>query len=150
PTRYFSNMAGSLVPRKFNDDILLNDGDRALAAKVYPEIVHVLDYPELCELFAEYEHRANRAKKTGLRMGLTAIALDFLALSVAATELLLAHDGSKYSSENAIDWVGLALAIGASIFGVSSVLVGSMGMLSAKRKREWLYCRLVTERIRQW
>ena len=32
---------------KFNDDLLANDGDRARAATSYPELVHVLDHPEL-------------------------------------------------------------------------------------------------------
>ena len=60
-------MIASFDDHKFNDDLLLQDADQRLAEKKYPSIFHVLDYPELRQLFCEYEAPANRAKSTGLK-----------------------------------------------------------------------------------
>ena len=124
---------------KFNDDLLLHQEDRKLALIRYPSIFHVLDHAELRELFSKYDVPANRAKHTGLMAGILAIGLGFGALGIAALELL--------STENAY---GIALAVISGLFGVLSFFIGSVGLLFAGRKRNWLRCRLMGERIRQF
>ena len=88
-------MVASFDDRKFNDDLLLQDADRKLAAKKYPSIFYVLDHPELRQLFSEYDTPAHRAKSTGLKAGLWAIGFGFGALAVAASELLRMHGQSS-------------------------------------------------------
>ena len=125
---------------KFNDDLLLHEEDRKLALLKYPSIFHVLDHAELRQLFSKYDVPANRAKHTGLMAGILAIGLGFGALGIAALELL--------STENAT--YGLALAVISGLFGVLSFFIGSVGLLFAGRKRNWLRYRLMGERIRQF
>jgi hypothetical protein len=125
---------------KFNDDLLLHEEDRKLALLKYPSIFHVLDHPELRQLFSKYDVRANRAKHTGLMAGIWAIGFGFGALGIAALELLYAENTTH----------GLALAIISGLFGVLSFLIGSVGVLFAGRKRNWLRCRLMGEKIRQF
>jgi hypothetical protein len=136
-------MIASFDDHKFNDDLLLQEADRNFAKKRYPSIFHVLDHPELRELFSEYDRPALRAKSTGLKAGLLAIGFGFSAFAVAASELLL-------TASQLENWTSVVLAVISGLCGVLSVLIGSIGVLSAGRKREWLYCRLMTEKIRQF
>jgi len=46
---------------KFNNDLLANDGDRELAKRSYPGLIHVLDHYELQQLFTSYDAPANAA-----------------------------------------------------------------------------------------
>jgi hypothetical protein len=126
--------------RKFNDDLLLLEEDRKLASIKYPTIFHVLDHPQLRQLFSQYDTPANRAKRIGLIAGFWAIGFGFGALGIGATELLFTNP-TKYS---------IALAVISGLFGVLSFLIGSVGVLFAGRKRNWLSCRLLGERIRQF
>jgi hypothetical protein len=125
---------------KFNDDLLLHEEDRKLALIKYPSIFHVLDHPELRQLFSKYDVPANRAKRTGLMAGIWAIAFGFGALGIAALELLYSEN-TTYS---------VALAITSGLFGIISFLIGSVGVLFAGRKRNWLRSRLMGEKIRQF
>jgi hypothetical protein len=47
-------------------------------------------------------------------------------------------------------WTGVVLAAISGLCGFLSFLIGTLGVLSAGRKRRWLHCRLMTERIRQF
>lgn len=62
-------MAMPSVDHKFNDDLLLLEEDRKLASIKYPTIFHVLDHPQLRQLFSKYDVPANRAKRIGLIAG---------------------------------------------------------------------------------
>lgn len=62
----------------------------------------------------------------------------FGALALAALELSLVHPASY----------GVALAVISGLCGILSFLIGSVGVLLARRKRNWLRCRLMGERIR--
>jgi hypothetical protein len=124
---------------KFNDDLLLHEEDRKLASIRFPTIFHVLDHPQLRQLFSKYDTSANRAKRIGLIAGFWAIAFGFGALAVAALELSFTHPDHS-----------IALAVISGLCGVSSFLIGSVGVLFAGRKRNWLRCRLMGERIRQF
>jgi hypothetical protein len=125
---------------KFNDDLLLQESDRKLALAKYPAIFHVLDHAELRHLFSKYDVRATRAKGTGLITGILAIGFGFGALGIAALELLHTHPTTY----------GVALAVISGLCGVLSFLIGSVGVLFAGRKRNWLRCRLMGEKIRQF
>jgi hypothetical protein len=139
-------MASPVDTHKFNDDLLLAEQDRKLAARKYPTILHVLDHPELRQLFLEYDAPANRAKRNGRIAGFLAIAFGFIALAIAALEFPVMHQTSGRSP----DLVRLALAISSAGCGIISVLIGSIGVLFARRKRQWLHNRLMGERIRQF
>ncbi len=139
-----------LADHKFNDDLLLQDADRRLAAKKYPSIFHVLDHPELRELFAQYDAPAKRAKSTGLKAGLWAIGFGFCALAVAASEFLVTQPLHHPVGARAEDWTSVVLATISGSCGFLGFLIGTMGVLSAGRKRKWLHFRLMTERIRQF
>ena len=143
-------MKPSFDDHKFNDDLLLQASDRKLAERKYPSIFHVLDHPELRQLFCDYEAPADRAKRTGLKAGLGAIAFGFGALAVATSELLITHPASNPPAATTEDWLSVALAVTSGICGLLSFLIGSVGVLFAGRKRHWLYCRLMAERIRQF
>jgi hypothetical protein len=123
---------------KFNDDLLLHEEDRKLASIKYPTIFHVLDHPQLRQLFSKYDTPTNRAKRIGLIAGFWAIGLGFGALGIAALELIFAHPA------------GVTLAVVSGLCGVLSFLIGSVGVLFAGRKRNWLRGRLMGERIRQF
>jgi hypothetical protein len=125
---------------KFNDDLLLHEEDRKLALAKYPSIFHVLDHAELRQLFSKYDAPANRAKHTGLMAGILAIGFGFGALGIAALELLYTQNATY----------GVALAMISGLFGVISFLIGSVGVLFAGRKRNWLRRRLMGEKIRQF
>src|SRR5215831_4589514 len=125
---------------KFNDDLLLHDEDRKLALMKYPSIFHVLDHAELRQLFSKYDVPANRAKHTSLLAGIWAIGLGFAALGIAALELLSTQSATY----------DVALAVISGLLGLLSFLIGSIGVLFAGRKRNWLRCRLLGEKIRQF
>lgn len=125
---------------KFNDDLLLLEEDRKLASIKYPTIFHVLDHPQLRQLFSKYDTPANRAKRIGLIAGLLAIGFGFGALGIAALELTFSHSTGY----------GVALAVISGLCGVLSFLIGNVGVLFAGRKRNWLCDRLIGERIRQF
>ncbi len=143
-------MVGSFDNHKFNDDLLLQDADRAVAAKKYPSIFHVLDHPELRNIFDEYDAPARRAKLIGLKAGLLAIGFGFGALAVAASEFLFTSPTTDHAVMRPGGWATITVATVSAMFGLLSVLIGSLGVLSAGRKREWLYRRLMTERVRQF
>jgi hypothetical protein len=130
--------------QKFNDDLLLLDDDRKLAAKSFPELMHVLDFPELRSLFASYDEPANQSKKRLQRAGLATIALAVIALLGASTEPL-------YGQLEKIDpALVTSLIILSPIAGVFSIVIGTFGVFYAASKKNWLEARLMTERLRQF
>jgi hypothetical protein len=133
-------MTSPVDDHKFNDDLLLHDSDRRLAQEKYPSIIHVLDHPELRQLFSEYDAPANRAKRKGMRAGLWAVALGLAALAAAAAEITITHE----------EWLSWGLAVISGLFGISSFLICNVGVLFASRKRDWLHHRLMGESIRQF
>lgn len=132
-------MKPAIEAHKFNDDLLLAREDRDLAARKYPAIEHVLDHPELRDLFVAKDKPANRAKSRARKAGLWAIGLVWFALVIASSEHLLAETG----------WARTFAVISAAC-GLIGVVIGGTGILFAAKKQEWLYGRLLTERIRQF
>jgi hypothetical protein len=132
-------MKPAIDGHKFNDDLLLAREDRDLAARKYPAISHVLDHPELRQLFAVYDVPANLAKRRARKAGLLAIGLVWFALVIASSEHFLAHTG-----------LATYFAVISAACGLIGVIIGGTGILFAAKKQEWLYGRLLTERIRQF
>jgi hypothetical protein len=128
------------LEQRFNDDLLVREEDRHLAAKLYPTVLHVLDHPELRNCFAHYDEPANHAKRRSKALGTAAIILASLALLCASGEIVF------HTKPRAL----LLIALAGVIFGVSSVSLGSVGLLSGRAKREWLHQRLMAERVRQF
>jgi hypothetical protein len=132
-------MKPAIDGHKFNDDLLLAREDRDLAARKYPAISHVLDHPELRQLFAVYDGPANRAKRRARTAGLWAIGLVWIALVIASSEYLL--------KDTALAEIFAGLS---AVCGLIGVVIGGTGILFARKKQEWLHGRLMTERIRQF
>jgi hypothetical protein len=124
---------------KFNDDLLTNPGDLGRARILYPGLFHVLDHPELRNLFLDYDKPANAEKARSRKWGYTALALGLFALMTAAAYPLY---------ENRC--VASPLGFIAAFCGVSSLIIGYSEVLFGKAKRRWLYQRLMTERLRQF
>jgi hypothetical protein len=133
-------MSGSPL-QKFNDDLLLTEGDRRLAAERFPELLHFLDFPELREMFVGYDLPANSAKKYRRQVGFVAILLGVLAL--------LGASGAPLFEAQQVLWPRVLGGLSA-LLGVISVLLGSIGTLNGESKQRWLCNRLMTERLRQF
>jgi hypothetical protein len=128
-------------PQKFNDDLLVTPRDRELAADTFHDILHVLDFPELRELFSTYDVPAKRAKRRRRVIGSVAIILGVGALLGASLALV--------QDEYPVQWPGY-VAGASAIMGVFSLMLGSVGALAGPSKRRWLCSRLMTERLRQF
>jgi hypothetical protein len=139
-------MIASVEDHEFNSDLLLTQRDRESAKRLFPSIFHVLDHAELRDLFLSYDEPANQAKRRGRRAGVLAIALAFGALAVASLEYPFGH---RSGCSNCTFTAELLAAISA-LCGIAGVLIGSFGVLLARRKREWLYNRFMGERMRQF
>jgi hypothetical protein len=135
---------------KFNDDLLIAESDRALAARLYPTVLHVLDDPELKGLFSKHDKAANQAKRKGQIAGFWVIAFGFCALAIAALQYPLTHATGEHFSAATVDTLRLVLAALSAVCGILSVLIGSVGVLYGRRKRDWLRHRLMGESIRQF
>ncbi len=130
---------GSKAEQKFNDDLLLSEADRALARIKFPHLFQFLDFAELREAFSKHDVPANALKKKRRRSGLAAIAMGVAALAGAASSPLLNHESL---------WP-LLVGFASSLLGFSSIVVGGLGVFSAKSRDAWLHHRLITERLRQ-
>ncbi len=128
------------LQQKFNDDLLIHKEDQHVALELYPTVLHVLDHPELRRCFIDYDEKANHAKRRSRKAGSIAIILATLALFCASGEIAF------YSQPAAL----LFLALAGVICGISSVILGSLGVLYGRTKSEWLHRRLMTERLRQF
>jgi hypothetical protein len=133
-------MPGSPQPT-FNDDLLLSDVDRKEVARSFPTCMHVLDFPELRQVFDGYDLSANRWKKNLRRAGLATIALGVIALLGASTEPLYGKLPSVFSN---------AIVVISALAGLLSIVISTFGVLHSASKNRWLEARLMTERLRQF
>jgi len=136
------------VGPKFNDDLLGDQQDRDTVATLYPTICHVLDHSELRKLFQQYDGPANAAKKVSTSWGSVTIGLGSLALVGASLEVLLSTEGQAFLSQHPY-WLP-SIALAGVLCGVLSVVFGSVGVLSGRKKRNWLHLRLMTVSLRQF
>ena len=123
----------------FNSDLLLGDADNEVAKHGFPELYDVLRDEELKAEFRPRDREANDAKKRSRFAGTLAVVLGFLALSAAASEPIV---GAEEGTRKLI--AGLA-----GFLGITSVLIGFVGVIFRSRKERWLRARWCTERLRQ-
>jgi hypothetical protein len=102
-----------------------------------------LDHPQLRELFLQFDEPANREKRRGRLAGFAAIALGFMALSLAALEYPLLHQAGEHPY-----FLRTGLAATSALCGIAGALIGGVGVLFAGRKRRWLRLRLMGELTR--
>lgn len=139
------------ISHRFNDDLLANEGDLERAEHLYPDIVHVLNHPELRQLFSSYDVPANEAKRRSRKAGVAAVILVTASLMLLALEPILrlySEHAGQYQAllkwvEHTLVYVSAGLAVAGAIFGL-------LGVLFRRAKNEWLHRRLMTERLRQF
>src|SRR5437879_13881209 len=73
--------------QQFNDDLCSGARDRELARNILPEVLHIIDFPGLLELFLSHDIPANRAKRRRSLIGFLAIGLGAVALFGASVAL---------------------------------------------------------------
>lgn len=133
-------MAEASLEHQFNGDLLISKHDQELARKLYGEIYHVLDHPELRREFQAYDDVANSSKLWVQRVGLIAVLLAVLALLGSAVNPLV-HDLSPIVHD-VLFWLEVA--------GIVGVVIAAGGIALAKQKSRWLKARMMAEVIRLW
>lgn len=119
-----------------NDDILLDKDARQALGAVQPQLLRVLDWPELRALFKQHEGPANQHVRRGRQLGLMAGGCGVLALAVAAVALLVPQGASVV-----VGAVALALAaVAGALFAARRLVTRSTEL--------WLGSRYWTERAR--
>ena len=135
-------MSPDFVSHKFNHDLLLDPVDQAAAREAScPAVSVLLDHEELRSYFAENDGPANAAKRRSRVAGTWAVSL-------AVISLFLASAGPLY--HDAPVGIVYAIALLSAGLGLLSVVLGAARLLVWNSKREWLYRRFVTERLRQF
>jgi hypothetical protein len=125
----------------FNDDLLMDEQTRAAVTERYRTVAHVLDHGTLRELFQEYDGPANKAKRRGRLFGFISIVCILTAFIIASSEHFVPPGHDLWSR---------ILAALSAVLGIAGATIGSIGVLHSRKKRQWLYGRLMTERIRQF
>ena len=135
--------AGQLVRKAhiYNTDLLLDEADREGANQEFPDVAFALDSPELRDIFAPIDERANITKSNSRRWGLVALFLATLAVMIGAGIFL-------YESAATVK-VAVISGIGGGAFIVGGI-IGAVTIIFGNRKTKWLADRLATERIRQF
>lgn len=120
-----------------NEDLLLEEESHERLAKSCPELLRVLDWPDLRAAFKTQDARANRGKKWSRRQGLAAVFLSgFGVILLASAEVL------NNADRNVINAVALAAMFCGGLLGVLH-----WGLL--RSRHDWLGNRFWTERLRQ-
>lgn len=133
------------VAHTFNDDLLANQGDGEQARTLYPDIAHVLDDPDLRQLFNSYDEPAKGAKRRSRSIGFQAVGMVTLSLLFVAAEPVLHH---LAQSRPVLAEVIEALVYVSVFFAIVGTAWGFFGLLFRKAKSDWLLRRLMTERLR--
>ena len=143
-------MASAPVPRdpsiehRYNDDLLLDENVRHQAAAHFPKVFHVLDHPELREVFIPLNVRANKAKAWSQIAG-SAPCCSRCWRSLAPRR----NRSSPTSGSGERGWSNSSLCFRWSARS-TAVALAVFGVLAGPRKEEWLHTRLFTERLRQF
>ena len=145
--------ADPVLEHRYNDDLLAEQEDREYARTIFPDLLHVLDHPALRGEFERYNVMSNKAKRWVHRLGLFAIALAAIALlSSAATPIL----NGILEIRDLDPWVVAqvktlkGVAVWFEIAGLIGAGIAIGGLWISKQKKQWLQCRLMTERLRVW
>lgn len=127
--------------QRFNDDLLADPRDQALAEDLYGTIYHVLDFPALREKFAYFDQLANRDRRAVRSLGLLAILLSAIALIASALRPMLSHPP---------EWIDSMGVVTEALGIVGGVVLAIGGVVIYRRKSTWLRARLMAERLRQF
>lgn len=135
--------AGQIVAKEhaFNTDLLLDEADREMAKRDYPDLFFALNNPGLTEAFAQFDRRANQSKQRSRRSGVAAVLLATAAVFAASAEHL--YQGLP-------PWQLRAIAAFGGVLLAAGVGIGVFGVIQRGRKARWLADRLATERLRQF
>jgi hypothetical protein len=132
-------MTDELIVQTFNDDLLIDPQGRETARRAFPHVFHVLDDEELRQLFVPNDREAGRAKRSSFLAGILAVSLVVIGLFGTSAERL--YEGHKCAS---------AIAIASVILSITGVAIGLGGLMIWKSKTDWLYRRMLGERLRQY
>lgn len=132
---------------RFNDELLLSEEDRALAARTYPNVYFALDHPELRDEFQRVDRAAIDAKRRSRWIGCAALVFATLSLLAFPVDVVIK---GIWTNEAAHKPILNYLAIAGACFGILALIFGNIGLGFGKVKRGWLMKRLITERLRQW
>lgn len=134
------------LEHKFNDDIALADADVEFLARQFPDILHVLNNPDLRSEFTKHDRTANLSKRRVHVAGLTAIGAAAIALLAAAIKpaLHLVHLPERVSP-----YVGPALA-SMELLAIVAAVISLGGFAIGAHKHKWLESRMLTEILRAW
>ena len=125
-----------------NDDLLISEGDREYARRVYGPLAEALIFPELAAIFVEADRRANQARPVVHRWGLASVVMVLLALFVASSAPFFE---GMFGSDNRAIYV---IVLCSGIIGIVGALSG-FGLFSARIKAAWLENRMIAEMLRQ-
>lgn len=126
---------------KFNNDLLLDEEDRAKARKNWPRVAEAFIDEGLAQRFIEMDCQANASKKRSRMSGRAAVYLGVLALIGMSSSGLWEQVPSPWPT---------VLDGFAALLGIASVLIAFFGILHSAGKRRWLMARWQTERMRQF
>ena len=132
---------------RFNDELLLTDNDRALASRLFPNVMFALDHPSLRKDFQRIDHGAIKAKQRSRLIGLLTLCFAVVSLLGFPLESVIA---AVWPDEAQLVVIFRGLAITGAACGVLAIVFGNAGFLFGKSKRNWLEKRLMSERLRQW
>ncbi len=131
--------------KKYNFDLLCNEGDEAYLRSQYPKIADRIIWPKLRDAFIEHEKKANsmkRASRSSNFTGIFLIVLSLLLTLVGTSELTRTYLQANPS-------VSVSLAIIATVLLVIGLVLGK-GVVLSKNRDQWLAERQRAERLRQF
>ena len=123
-----------------NDDLLLEEKSRNRVARDYPDLLRVLDWPDLRAVFEEHDTPANAAHRKCRRFGGAAVVCGAAGMLLAALAPVLTGAGLS----------GWVLGLLASTLTVLGTLLGLAHWIGARHRSDWLLHRFWTERLRQF
>lgn len=125
----------------FNFDLQLDEEDRKNIELEYPDVAHLMVFPELVTFFKKRDEKANAAKNNSRLAGYFSVCFVTVALLGAAAEPLYHNIDPTYQNR---------IAIGLSILGIVGFILAASTIVYGKSKKNWMLDRLVTERLRQF
>lgn len=123
-----------------NDDLLLEEKSRNRVARDYPDLLKILDWPDLRAAFEEHDAPANEAHRKCRRFGAAAVVCGAAGMLLAALAPVLTGAGLS----------GWVLGLLASALTVLGTVLGLAHWIGTRHRSDWLLHRFWTERLRQF
>ncbi|MDF2232417.1 hypothetical protein P2H44_07620 [Albimonas sp. CAU 1670] len=133
------------MDKRYNFDLLCNEGDEAYLRSQYPDIADRVIWPELRSTFVEHEEKAKRMKRASRSssfIGIALIVLSLLVTLVGTSELTKVFVQESRLISNAVASLAAALLVSGLLFG--------RGVVLSRKRDEWLTERQQAERLRQF